>query len=49
MMQTGGPHVGIHALRLGDEVVEHGIVEAAPPLLNQPAAQTSRRSVQRLE
>ena len=47
--QTGGPHVGIHALRLGDQLVEHGIVEVAPPLLRLPAAWTSRVSGQRLE
>ena len=47
--QTGDPHVGIHALRLGNQLVEHGIVEVAPPLLRLSAARHPRVSGQRLE
>ena len=38
---AGDPHVGIHALRLGNQAVEHGIVEVAPPLLRLSAARDS--------
>ena len=36
--QAGGAHVRIHALRLGDQLVEHRVVEVAPPLLQLPHA-----------
>ena len=46
---TGDPHAGIHALRLVNQLGEHGIVEVAPPLLRLPAAWHPGIRGQRLE
>jgi hypothetical protein len=47
--KPGGAHVRIHPLRFGDQAVENGIVEAAPPGLEPAAANDSRVGGQRLQ
>jgi len=40
--QAGGAHAGIHALRLCDQRVQHGVVEMAPPSLELGAVELRR-------
>ena len=42
--KTGGAHVRIRALRLGNQLVEHRVVEVAPPLLHLRALRGPRGS-----